>query len=435
MNSANEPKVSSSSDFKVNITAEPPFWPGLPKEYPHGLTGCFYGNLAVCSPNSERMVIPLLGHRRQTLLRDDFRFGTDDPICHPQVYTRGNLYLACIRAPSLQDDINYLHRPFSNSWWIPCPGTSELGRLETVFRIELIRKSKQYVSSLETIKEDIIGGQYRDTKSVDDVFTPFALKFLRSLEHSWRLIALPGTLNDIRLRYVNFLRTELMLRAIIEEPLYFRKDFVVSGGKIHNSQKRYMGAQTANINTALSLYNTGLPVWYICESKNIDPKKFKTFLSEEQVMHMSSVDEIPPIEYQFGEYPRAPHLDFLTGGQPFISRIPTPKAVVLWEGEAGDPARYKAMTAVLGSFRCGWETEQVRATLPSSPLRRVEPEFSLPSAVPVPPSDSARSSTSLAHPPTSSSAAISSTTAESSTSLSGMLHNYSCIDQLANPNA
>lgn len=417
--------VSSSSEFKVNITSEPPFWPRLPKKWTHGLIGCIFGNLAVCSPNSNRMFIPVLGHERASLLREDFRFATDDPICQPQLYIRGMLYMACMRAPSLQADINYLFRPFQTIWWIPCPGVGNLGRLESLFRKELVKKSHDYLLSLEEVKKDITRGVYvvHNVKSVDEVFSPDVLKLYFGLQHAWGAIAKPGTLNDIRLRYVNFQHQEIMLRARIDEILKFRSCFVVAGPNYReNGDKRYMGAQTPNMNTALALYNAGLPVWYICEAKNVDPTKFKHFLSEDEVNRMRGVNEIPPIEYQMGQYERAPDLDFLTGGQYFISRVPTPKAVVVWRGQAGDPRRYSAMIAVLGSFICGWETEGVQGTLASSPQRLVEPEFSLPPPSNNPPSSNDPPSSNV--PPSllsssTSTSTSSSATPSSSTSVSG----------------
>ncbi|KIY67101.1 hypothetical protein CYLTODRAFT_444276 [Cylindrobasidium torrendii FP15055 ss-10] len=410
--------MSSSTAFKVKITEDPPFWPRLPKKWAHGLTGCFYGNLAVCSPNSERMFIPLVGHERRTLLRQDFRFGTDDPICHPQLYNKGMLFLACMRAPSLQDDINYLFRPFHNSWWIVCPGITELGRLDPTIRRELVRKSKAYVSSLDDIKDAITRGQYKTIKSVNEVFTPHVVKVANALQYAWTSIGGPGTLNDLRLRYVNLQRQELMLRGLIDEATKFRSCFFVSGNDYRETSNHYIGAQTTNINTALSLYNTGLPVWYICEAKHVDPSKFKHFLSEAEVERMRTITEIPPIEYQMGQYDCAPNLEFLTGGrQPFITRIPTPKAVVIWQGEAGDPARYTQMSAVLGKHICGWETEEIRATLASSPSRQVEPEFTLPpSSSNTPPA----SNSNAPLPPllTSSTSSTSVATASSSMSIS-----------------
>ncbi|KIY60843.1 hypothetical protein CYLTODRAFT_267337 [Cylindrobasidium torrendii FP15055 ss-10] len=262
----------------------------------------------------------------------------------------------------------------------------------------------------------------------------------------------PGTLADIKFRYVNAQRWEINLRSRIDEQLIYRPHL----GSISHAHRPVdtsrMGALTTSFTQALILYNAGLPVWYVYEASVASPSRFKRFLSDQEVDQMSGCIEIPPDGLQMGEYSgNVPSLTWLTGGQPFITRTVAPKAVSLFHGPAGHPNRYEAMTNVLSGFRCPWEApQQPAANFSTSPAREVEHEFTfefpLPSAgdddFPGPPvSDSASldasSSTSVAPstsaPVASSTASVASGSAPPPTSplKPGMSDWMSCLRHLS----
>ncbi|KIY64661.1 hypothetical protein CYLTODRAFT_424990 [Cylindrobasidium torrendii FP15055 ss-10] len=374
--------MSSSTIPAPFVSSEIPHWPGLPANEIHGVLGAVFGNYAVATPNARIMVIPIVGGERSLILRKDFRFGTDDPICHPQLYHRGNRNLACMMAPSVEMDVNHCFRPWQDSWWTECPGLGGIGRMDPDMRRTLSQQSKAYYDkAIKQHCEDIRMGRYPHIKRVDEFDTQKLKDDIFLLKKYWAFCGKPGTLQDVKLRFVNAQRQELNIRSRVDDQLIYAPLLTPTNSTPRLCDHRRMGAVTTNFGIACMLHTAGLPVWYVYQAKYVDRTKFRRFMSDDEVERINGCIEIPPFVNQMGECRRVPYLDWLTGGQDFITRTAVDNAVVLYKGPPHLPERYSAMSSLLGRFTCGWKEEPIQPGF-GSPSHHVEHDFSLPESEP-----------------------------------------------------
>ncbi|KIY60836.1 hypothetical protein CYLTODRAFT_267386, partial [Cylindrobasidium torrendii FP15055 ss-10] len=127
------------------LSSQVPGWPRLSEQHREGIIGARFGNMVISSPNAVKMVLPLYGHDRDLLLRNDFRFGIDDPIVHPQPYFSSTSNIPCMLAPSSDPATNYLFRPFQDSWWEPVPGLVGLGKFNPSVLRDFQKRSNAWV--------------------------------------------------------------------------------------------------------------------------------------------------------------------------------------------------------------------------------------------------------------------------------------------------
>lgn len=204
------------------------------------------------SPNVDFIPEPVLD-RIQVLVRQDGRFGVEDPIQWPQLFsTTWSHYALIQRQPT---DPNAPHQPI---WWkpsrkdfVPIHGSavSFLGTLDSQPRSRL----QALVDEMSTKIETFVKTRRN---------SPSHLNFCNlSMRASLNCLSFPSTYRDLVVQVTNVQRYWLEADAWMAK--YQENMFVASDHHVSPVNMSYMGAYTADPVSAFKLYCSGVPVWLI----------------------------------------------------------------------------------------------------------------------------------------------------------------------------
>ncbi|KAF4567080.1 hypothetical protein EYR36_010696 [Pleurotus pulmonarius] len=216
----------------------------------------FGGNAFITTPNADNIYEPVLGLTINVQLREDGRFGAEDPFLLPQLYNREHPHLACIRRPPTQredtTDVMFMNpiqhdhfRAFYNS---------RIGQLDhrLVSRIRepsilLVKRFYAYIESNPSPSNRRFEGHATQLK--------IWIGRLESTKATWK---------DILFSFAQAQRHFLELEAYLEymqvrRPLMNSPEY----GRILTPTANFVGAVTHTVVVVEEFAKAGVPVWVI----------------------------------------------------------------------------------------------------------------------------------------------------------------------------
>ncbi|KAI0713869.1 hypothetical protein C8Q76DRAFT_796790 [Earliella scabrosa] len=217
----------------------------------------------VTSPNMNYIPQPYIGIVTMSLMKDA-RYGTLDPIQHPQIFSDGFEYLAAIyrRPPD--------NHPYYFMWSIPCQ--DDFAPIEGSVIKTLGYLKSSYTSPLHdlvlTTSSQVAAFQSQPT------FPPSSTTTLSRLERLMkracdRLIHFAATLSDARMQCAELQRYWLMCHAFMT---YARLVTIRTPPSLAQGQhvlSHLMGAFTTSPTVVQMLFDAGIPVWFMRQANTI----------------------------------------------------------------------------------------------------------------------------------------------------------------------
>ncbi|KAJ7206639.1 hypothetical protein GGX14DRAFT_367131 [Mycena pura] len=234
--------------------------------------------------------VPSIQEPHALFLREDMRYGTDDPTLWPQQWSARYCHLAAIAKKGSRPELDVM-------WWDPTPYdfivgsavTRGLGRL----RNRCIEKFLPFVNDITAQCKDL------PQKSRTPLFGELIQAILMMIE---QLQTLPTTYNK-----TVFLTTSLQRACLELDALYYymtlykpRMENYLSTPSQNTSLAQCMGAFTAAPFVAQQLWSAGLPFWffrptYVFDNENI--LAVVPLLEPSSVIHNPAGEGAPTIIY------------------------------------------------------------------------------------------------------------------------------------------
>lgn len=231
-----------------------------------GRVAAVIGNWLYTTPHEEYIPIPSSGER-EVRLREDYRFGPDDPTCWPQPYSERFPHLGFIARPpdDPNDPLHFLRwNPIQSDFVASTNGLAAgMGRLAP----EHVETFKAHVTQIRA--------RYSTYEKRLDSKSPNVIAALlnTALSHSFiRLKSLPATYTQIRFGVTELQRLILELRAVLDY-LEIYKPIMDGAFTTPPSSTKYMGAFTTNPRVVQDFHIARVPVWYV-RSKEIASAEF-----------------------------------------------------------------------------------------------------------------------------------------------------------------
>ncbi|KAF9044195.1 hypothetical protein BJ165DRAFT_1528756 [Panaeolus papilionaceus] len=248
-----------------------------------GKVGAIIGKFVYTTPNESFIPHPLLGYRH-IRVREDYRYGPDDPTLWPQPYSEQHPHLGAI--PRRPEDPN---EPLSVMWYDPVDADfvpvnngsilDGLGRLNPVF---VETRMKPLVESLQDRFT-----KWSSSTPDDKPVKKFVSVLERALHYTFvRLQALTTTWHQIRFTLTELQRYYLEMLGCLDyvEVYKPRMDAAQSS---RPTLAKTIGIFTSKVRIVEEFMAAGLPVWYIWEWS---PQNFgNTVLSEVVPIHYYNV--------------------------------------------------------------------------------------------------------------------------------------------------
>ncbi|KAJ7844358.1 hypothetical protein B0H14DRAFT_2358614 [Mycena olivaceomarginata] len=191
-------------------------------------------------------------------LREDMRFGEDDPTLWPQNYSSFFCHLGAIRRKPLDT-----FRKIAIMWWDPAPEdfivletgltvTRGLGKLKHT-------RIAQLAAPIETFLEQYQTARPQLTK-VQDLLEPLVQQVRLGLE---RIQILPSTFNQMVVGVTALQRTFLEAEALVRYMTEFKPRMVDLGSKSPPPAEHCVGVFTIDLAIAQQFSAAGLPYWLL----------------------------------------------------------------------------------------------------------------------------------------------------------------------------
>lgn len=215
------------------------------------------GYLFVTTPNQNVVYYPPLGSNRNVRLRNDFRFGDNDPLVWPQPYLGQFCHFgAILRKP--QSDTE----PLAIMWWTPdrtsfIPMTANI--ITGVGRLE--------ISKLDRLRVLVDSVAQRVDTYRDDVNHPhknqYCLHTANALKHAFaRLESLPMSWRQVQFGVAHVQRFFLETTAALDY-LYVFKPRMDGDLPAATHVEHRIGAFTMEPLIAQEFVRAGLPIWLV----------------------------------------------------------------------------------------------------------------------------------------------------------------------------
>ena len=212
---------------------------------------CENEQYVISSPNASFVPRPPVGIV-EISLRSDYRYGVEDPIQWPQLYTPEYDYLCAIMRPPPAGD-----RRFAPVWWTPTE--SQFFLVEgSMFKClglldpHTIRPLAELVHELSRLVD-----AYADESPLDERLRWLHTAMRNALD---RLKHFPCTFRDAAMQVRETQRYWLMTRAFLD---YTQKYRPAELGSPLPVDSHVMGAFTTDPGVVQRLFTAGIPVWYI----------------------------------------------------------------------------------------------------------------------------------------------------------------------------
>ncbi|KAJ7743478.1 hypothetical protein DFH07DRAFT_777394 [Mycena maculata] len=198
-------------------------------------------------------------------LRNDMRYGLDDPTLWPQKYSPTYCHLAAIPKPEERPDLAVM-------WWNPTPGDFEVGSAVTRGLGKL--KFPQLVPFI-TAMDDLRTRIRKYTESTNEIHSLFP-RLTASIDMALdRLRSLPSTYEKMVFGFTSMQRSYLELEALLSYMSVYKPRMESSDSKTGDLVvKHCMGAFTHEPQIAQMFFKAGLPFWlirptYVFDTENI----------------------------------------------------------------------------------------------------------------------------------------------------------------------
>ncbi|KAF4571762.1 hypothetical protein EYR40_008285 [Pleurotus pulmonarius] len=217
----------------------------------------FEGRAFITTPNADNIYDPVLGLTTIVQLRQDGRFGAEDPFLLPQQYTREHPHLACIRRPPTERE-NTRDVMFMNpvrEYDFRASHQSRIGQLDhhLVSRIRepAVLLVRRYYAFIETRPDLSQNRRFHGHATQLKIW----IGRLESTKASW-----PDTLFSFTQAQRHFLELEAYLEYMqVRKPLMDSPEY----GAILKPVANFVGAVTNKVVVVEELAKAGVPVWLI----------------------------------------------------------------------------------------------------------------------------------------------------------------------------
>ncbi|KAF4587962.1 hypothetical protein EYR38_009923 [Pleurotus pulmonarius] len=246
----------------------------------------------VTSPNVEAIPTPLLSPQQNVILREDGRWGPDDPFQCPQLYQRVYCHHACVLKPvEDQSDV------WSSLWWTP--GVSELNRDLAVDNMFTLPQRR--LALFQRCLTDLLG-RFEKEKAV--LLTDSNEQFVNTLVSQlrmWfnRLANFTSTAPNIVFMVAEFQRRCLDLRAYVDYMLLVKRklsSIASSSERTFPTPHPFLGAITYDVQVAEDFAVTGVPVWLIRDLSEFSSKiRIKALVSLQDTSLSLAVQPFPGV--------------------------------------------------------------------------------------------------------------------------------------------
>ncbi|THH18988.1 hypothetical protein EUX98_g8858 [Antrodiella citrinella] len=205
----------------------------------------------VTSPNSDYVPLPVYG-KVALKIYSDGRFGKQDPILWPQLFTPDNPWMVAIRRkPDDAHEDSVMWRDVIPSDFRPSAPGSSLGSLSLEFLADLKR-------SVDAAARRI------DGELASRGANPKMQYFYLSMQQAVARLSLPASYRDMLHQVVCAQRFWLYAEAFIEFYLRLRLPMAEAHpDTIHLVNHNLMGAVTSDPATAQEMYRLGVPIWFL----------------------------------------------------------------------------------------------------------------------------------------------------------------------------
>ncbi|KAF7430140.1 hypothetical protein PC9H_005840 [Pleurotus ostreatus] len=220
----------------------------------------FDGQAFVTTPNADELPEPILGLIIPVRLRQDGRFGPEDPFQRPQMYVSQHPHLACIRRPPIDrfntNDIMFFN-PSADTHFLALH-SSRLGLLHPNYvsrlRLPSIALAQRYYAFMES-RKDLENSYARKHFNGHVTQLKIWIARLENTKAAWA---------DILFSVTQAQRHYLELEAFLEymqvrQPLMNSPDY----GEIKRPAANFIGAFTNKVVVVEEFAKAGVPVWLI----------------------------------------------------------------------------------------------------------------------------------------------------------------------------
>ncbi|KAJ3966182.1 hypothetical protein EV361DRAFT_936342 [Lentinula raphanica] len=270
----------------------------------------------ISSPNSTVLFAPPLGPRR-VRLRRNLHFSHDDPLFYPQPFDEERPHLPLIRAPSIDPK-----HPFVAAW--QSPSEEDFEEVGDMLHDACILNNDFYLR-IKTLANTIT-----ETVTLNDNESDVYLEQGTSqIQRMLSILLAAASRENIRTR-VAFLQRNILE---IDARIRYRSQRWADASCRNEDPVRLdvIGAFTDDLSTLHTLYNLGIPVWYVRPVRNTPDARI-----DRAATHLIAEDSSQIIE--------------LPGGFRLDGTDAQPNHKVVWEGMSNESERYTAMNAYLHSL-------------------------------------------------------------------------------------
>ncbi|KAF7425916.1 hypothetical protein PC9H_008278 [Pleurotus ostreatus] len=233
--------------------------PSICRTYLDGTMGAilFEGKAFITTPNGDNVYEPVLGLTTTVRLRQDGRFGAEDPFQLPQQYVREHSHLACIRRPPTRredtNDVMFMNPVYEDHF--RSSHQSRIGlldqRLVSRIREPSVLLVKRYYAFIESRPDLSQNRRFHGHATQLKIW----IGRLESTKASW-----PDILFSFTQAQRHFLELEAYLEYMqVRQPLMNSDEY----GRILSPTANFVGAVTNKVVIVEEFAKAGIPVWLI----------------------------------------------------------------------------------------------------------------------------------------------------------------------------
>ncbi|KAF4574618.1 hypothetical protein EYR36_005966 [Pleurotus pulmonarius] len=248
----------------------------------------------ITSPNVTEIPEPLLSPQQNVILREDGRWGPDDPFRCPQLYQRVYCHHACVLKPVKEQS-----DPLSILWWTPT--VSELKTDLAVNNMFTIPDPR--LAQFQQCLTDLLGRFEKEKASLLSSSNEIWVNILVNQLQIWfnRLSNFTSTVPNVIFMVAEFQRRYLDLRAYVDYMLLVKRNL----NSTHASAERkfptphpFLGSITYDVQVAEDFATTGVPVWLIRDLSEFSSKvRIKALVSMQNLGSSLPVQPFPGVSH------------------------------------------------------------------------------------------------------------------------------------------
>ncbi|PPR00973.1 hypothetical protein CVT24_000269 [Panaeolus cyanescens] len=279
------PQPYSERSPHLGLIARIPNDVNNPLHFLVGNVAAVIGKFLYTTPNSSFIPFPSSGHR-DLHLRNDYRYGPDDPTLWPQPYSERSPHLGLIAR--IPNDVN---NPLHFLVWNPTPNdfVASTGIANGVGRL-----AQQRVNTLASLVNRTRSRFSRYVAQLGDKKpNPVATLLNTAIHHTLtRLQSLPATYTQLNFGVTELQRYILELDALLDYVEIFKP--IMDGAPPVSDSIQRMGVYTSNPRVVQDFHHAGLPVWYVRDFKAtadgfinnileiVEPTQFSSLIATEK---------------------------------------------------------------------------------------------------------------------------------------------------------